>query len=255
MTKTNHHRRIAILNVTIDDVIEDEAITRIAGFIAEGGPHFVATINPEFVMEAQTNPAFRHTLAAADLATPDGMGLLIAARWYGTPLRGRVTGIELVNRIAAAAATHGWSLFLLGAAPGIAERAAAVLKHTHPKLRIVGCHAGSPALSDSVHSCALISAAHPDILLVAYGHPKQELWIAAHQPQLCVPVAIGVGGTFDFIAGIVPRAPRWMRRIGVEWLYRLFRQPWRWRRILVAVPRFLWAILRDTSRHQQSMVQ
>jgi N-acetylglucosaminyldiphosphoundecaprenol N-acetyl-beta-D-mannosaminyltransferase len=245
MSNTISHRRIDILGVAVDDVTEDEAIARIANFIAEGGPHHVVTVNPEFVMEARHNAAFRAALAAADLATPDGFGLLLVAKRRGTPFRGRVTGVELVGRIAAAGAKRGWSLFLLGAAPGVAERAAAALEQQHPGLRVAGCYAGSPREADEPAIRALVAAARPDVLLVAYGHPAQDLWIARNQPQLRMPVAIGVGGVFDYLAGVAPRAPHWMRRLGLEWLYRLIRQPRRWRRILTAVPRFLWAAALD----------
>jgi N-acetylglucosaminyldiphosphoundecaprenol N-acetyl-beta-D-mannosaminyltransferase len=248
MGETTARRRINILGVAIDDLIEDEAIERVAEFVAAGGPHHVVTVNPEFVMEARHNQAFRRVLAAADMATPDGFGLLLVARWRGTPFRSRVTGVALVERIAAAAAEHGWSLFLLGAAPGVAEQAAAALQRAHIGLRIAGCFAGSPRSADEAAIRARIAAAHPDVLLVAYGHPAQDLWIARNQPLLRVPVAIGVGGVFDYLAGVVPRAPAWLRRLGLEWLYRLARQPRRWRRILTAVPLFLWAALREASR-------
>jgi N-acetylglucosaminyldiphosphoundecaprenol N-acetyl-beta-D-mannosaminyltransferase len=238
-------RRISILGVAVDDLTEDEALARVADFIAAGGPHHVVTVNPEFVMEARRNPAFRATLAAADLATPDGVGLLLVARWRGMPLRGRVTGVELTSRIAAEGARRGWSLFLLGAAPGVAERAAAILQARYAGLRIAGCYAGSPRPADEPGIRALILQAQPDVLLVAYGHPAQDLWIARNQPHIRVPVAIGVGGVFDYLAGVAPRAPGWMRRLGLEWLYRLARQPRRWRRILTAVPLFLWAALRE----------
>jgi N-acetylglucosaminyldiphosphoundecaprenol N-acetyl-beta-D-mannosaminyltransferase len=252
MGHTTSHRRITILGVAVDDITEDEAISRIADFIVAGGPHQIVTVNPEFVMEARRNPAFRAALASADLATPDGFGLLLVARQRGTPFRGRVTGVELVGRIAAEGARRGWSLFLLGAAPGIAERAAAALRRDYPRLRVAGCYAGSPRAEEEAHIHALIAAGNPDVLLVAYGHPAQDLWIARNQPRLRVPVAIGVGGLLDYLAGAVPRAPRWMRRLGLEWLYRLFRQPWRWRRILTAVPLFLWMALREprSSGHQ-----
>jgi N-acetylmannosaminyltransferase (EC 2.4.1.187) len=200
-------RRVVILGVAIDDVLMDEAIAAVARFIAEGGPHQIVTVNPEFVMEARRNRAFRRVLAAADLATPDGFGIILAARWRGTPLRGRVTGIDLTERIAAEAARRGWSLFLLGAAPGVAERAAAVLQRANPGLRIAGCYAGSPRPADEPPIRERIIAARPDVLLVAYGHPAQDLWIARNQPLLRVPVAIGVGGTFDELARVVPRAP------------------------------------------------
>jgi N-acetylglucosaminyldiphosphoundecaprenol N-acetyl-beta-D-mannosaminyltransferase len=202
-------------------------------------------------MEARRNRAFRRVLAAADMATPDGFGLLLAARLRGTAFHGRVTGVALTDLIAARAAEQGWSLFLLGAAPGVAERAAAALQQQHPGLRIAGCYAGSPRPSDEPEIRARIGVARPMVLLVAYGHPAQELWIARNQPLLRVPVAIGVGGVFDYLAGETPLAPAWMRRIGLEWLYRLIRQPRRWRRILVAVPLFLWAALREGPAEKQ----
>ena len=238
-------RRVVILGVAIDDVLMDEAIAAVARFIDEGGPHQIVTVNPEFVMEARRNRAFRRVLAAADLATPDGFGIILAARWRRTPLRGRVTGIDLTERIAAEAARRGWSLFLLGAAPGVAERAASALQRANPGLRIAGCYAGSPRPADEPPIRERILAARPDVLLVAYGHPAQDLWIARNQPLLRVPVAIGVGGTFDELAGVVPRAPALMQRLGLKWLYRLIVQPWRWRRIMTAAPLFLWTVLRE----------
>lgn len=239
------HRRIAILGVAIDDIVMDDAIATIIRFIAEGGPHQIVTVNPEFVMEARRNPVFRRVLATADLATPDGFGLILAARWCGTPLRSRVTGIALTERIAAEAAQRGWSLFLLGAAPGVAERAATALQRANPGLRIAGWYAGSPHPDDEAMIRERILAARPDVLLVAYGHPAQDVWIARNQPILRIPVAMGVGGTFDELAGVVPRAPATIERLGLKWLYRLLIQPWRWRRIITAVPIFLWTVLRE----------
>jgi N-acetylglucosaminyldiphosphoundecaprenol N-acetyl-beta-D-mannosaminyltransferase len=243
-------RRITLLGIEIDDLTEDEALEAIEQLVAAGGPHHIVTVNPEFLVEARQNPAFRRVLRAADLATPDGVGVVLAARWRGTPLRGRVTGVALVNRIAAAAVAAGWSLFLLGAASGVAEQAAAELQRRYPGLRIVGCYAGSPHSADEARIREMIIACQPTILLVAYGHPKQDLWIARNQPLLRVPIAMGVGGVFDYLAGIVPLAPIWMRRIGLEWLFRLIQQPQRWRRIINAVPRFLWAILRESAQRQ-----
>jgi N-acetylglucosaminyldiphosphoundecaprenol N-acetyl-beta-D-mannosaminyltransferase len=241
----SERRRIHILGVTVDDVTEDEAIRRVAGMIANGGPHHVVTVNPEFVVEALQNSAFRRVLAAADLATPDGFGLLVAARWRGTPLRGRVTGIGLTERIATEGGQLGWRLFLLGAAPGVAERAAARLHATNPGLRIAGCYSGSPHPAEEPAIRAMIAAQQPDVLLVAYGHPAQDLWIARNQPLLRVPVAIGVGGTFDELAGVVARTPGWVQRLGLKWLHRLIQQPHRWQRIVNAVPRFLWMVVRE----------
>ncbi|HMO58260.1 MAG TPA: WecB/TagA/CpsF family glycosyltransferase [Roseiflexaceae bacterium] len=245
-------RRLMILGVAIDDIVEDEVVAWIAAAIAARQPHYLVTVNPEFIVESRTNPHFAHALAGADLATADGIGVLMAARYLGTPLRARVTGADLSRRLAAEAAAHGWSIFLLGAAPGVAEQTAGALRHMHPALRIAGCFAGSPAPHDDAAARRQITAARPDLLLVAYRYPDQEIWIARNLPFLGVPVTIGVGGAFDFIAGVVPRAPAWMRRLGFEWLYRLSRQPQRWRRIIKAVPQFLWILLRNGRRRQHA---
>ncbi|RRR74330.1 MAG: WecB/TagA/CpsF family glycosyltransferase [Candidatus Viridilinea halotolerans] len=244
-------RRLPILGVAVDDVTEDEALVQIAALLASGGIHQICTVNPEFVVEAGRNPAFAHVLAHASLCTPDGVGLLLAARYLGYPLRGRVTGVELTRRLAGLAAQGGHRLFLLGAAPGVAEDAAAVLRREHPSLLIAGCYAGSPAPRHEPFLRQLIRATQPAILLVAYGHPQQDLWIARNQALLGVPIALGVGGTFDYIAGRVPRAPRWLRRIGLEWLYRLVRQPRRLPRIIDAVPRFAWQVVRNRGTEEQ----
>ncbi len=236
--------RVMILGVPIDNLTLDEALAQVATFLQQSQPHQVVTVNPEFVMEAQHNPEFQRVLLQADLATPDGFGVLLAARWQGTPLRGRVTGVELTRRIAQLAAQKGYRLFLLGAAPGVAQQAAAVLIAQSPGLTIAGCFAGSPAPRHEPFLRQIIAAVRPDVLLVAYGHPAQDLWIARNQPFLRIPVAIGVGGVFDYLAGRAPLAPGWIRRMGLEWLYRLCHQPQRWRRILVAVPCFTWTVLR-----------
>lgn len=240
--------RVPILGIPIDNVTEDEAMVCIAALLEQGGVYQVATVNPEFVMEARHNATFRRVLLNTALNTPDGFGLLLAARWLGTPLRGRATGVALVDRIAALAASRGYRLFLLGAAPGVAEQAAAVLVARYPGLQIAGCYAGTPYLRHEPFLRQIIAAARPDVLLVAYGHPRQDLWIARNQPALQVRLAMGVGGVFDYLTGRVPLAPAWMRRSGLEWLYRLLRQPRRWRRIMVAVPLFSWHVLTSRDR-------
>jgi N-acetylglucosaminyldiphosphoundecaprenol N-acetyl-beta-D-mannosaminyltransferase len=237
--------QVNILGVRVDNVDEAEALARVAAMLRNGGPHHIVTVNPEFVIEARRNPAFAAVLAAADLATPDGFGLLLAARYLGTPLHGRATGVELTLGLAELAAREGYRLFLLGAAPGVADATARILQARFPALCIAGAYAGSPAPRHEPFLRQLIAAARPDILLVAYGHPRQDLWIARNQPHLRIPIAMGVGGAFDYLAGRVPRAPVWMRRIGLEWAYRLIRQPHRLPRIIDAVPRFAWAVLRE----------
>ena len=133
---------------------------------------------------------------------------------------------------------------MLGAGPGVAQRTASILQARHPGLDVAGTYAGSPTDADAAEIVTRIREARPDILFVAYGAPKQDLWIAKHREALGVPVMMGVGGSFDFISGVQKRAPRWVQRVNLEWLFRLLSQPWRWRRQL-ALPSFAWAVMRE----------
>lgn len=235
---------VRILGVRVDKVTTEQALGAMERFIAEGRPHQIVTLNPEFVMEAQRNPEFRVTLEEADLALPDGVGLLWAARLLGQPLPERVTGSDTVPLIAEMSARRGYRLYLLGAAPGVAEKAAEALRRKYPGVQIVGTYAGSPDPAEEEGIIARIREASPDFLFVAYGAPRQDLWIHRNLSRLGVPVCMGVGGTLDFIAGVAVRAPRWMRKMGLEWLHRLLHQPWRWRRML-ALPRFAYLVARQ----------
>ncbi|MGA9350139.1 MAG: WecB/TagA/CpsF family glycosyltransferase [Anaerolineae bacterium] len=233
-----------ILGVRTDNVNYSEALSLIEGFLESGTPHQVVTVNPEFMVAAQSDDDFRNILNASSLALPDGVGLLWAAGFLGRPLRERVTGTDTVQRVAALAAQKDCSLFLLGAASGVAVATAARLCQTYPGLRIAGTHAGSPVLEEEDEIVRLIQKAKPDILFVAYGAPQQDKWIARNLERLGVPVAMGVGGAFDFISGRAKRAPRWLQRLGLEWLHRLCHEPWRWRRML-ALPKFVWLVVRE----------
>ncbi len=221
---------LRILGIPIHDVTLDEAVEQAAVWVREGGAHQMATVNPEFVMAARRDPAFRAVLEGADLCLPDGVGITLAARYLGRPLRERVAGVDLAEALAARAAREGWRLFLLGAAPGVADRVASVLTARYPGLTVAGTHAGSPRREEEEDIVRRVREAGADVLLVAYGAPAQDLWLARNLARTGAKVGVGVGGAFDYIAGVVPRAPRWMRRAGLEWLYRLIRQPWRWRR-------------------------
>jgi N-acetylglucosaminyldiphosphoundecaprenol N-acetyl-beta-D-mannosaminyltransferase len=214
----------------------------------DSGPaRHVVTLNPEMVIAAQRDRAFAALLRQADLVTADGVGVLWALRLRGECLPQRVTGVDLLVALTELAAATGGRLFLLGGAPGVAEAAGEVLCRRFPGLTLAGTYAGSPAVAADGEALRRIEAARPDLLFVAYGAPAQERWIARNRDALSGVVAIGVGGALDFLAGRVPRAPTWMRELGLEWLYRLWRQPWRWRRML-ALPHFAalaaWEVLR-----------
>lgn len=183
-------------------------------------------------------------LRQADLCVPDGVGVVLAARLQGVRLRERVTGSDGIYRLCEAAAARGWQVYFLGAAPGIAERTAAVLQQCYPALKVAGAYSGSPHDTEWPTIRQRLAAAQPELLFVAYGHPRQDLWISQHRCELPVRVAIGVGGAFDFVAGVRKRAPRWVRRLGLEWFHRLLHEPWRWRR-MVKLPQFAWLVLGD----------
>ncbi len=231
------------MGVKIHDVTMDETVAYIARWIREGTPHQIATVNPEFLMRARRDRAFRAALNEAALCAPDGIGVLWAARRHGVRLRERVAGSDLVPHLSAIAAQRGWRIFYLGAAPGVAERAAAKLAARHPDLQVAGCYAGSPAPAEEDRIVRLVRESQSDILFVAYGAPKQDLWLARNLGRTGAAIGIGVGGAFDFLVGKSRRAPCWVQRIGLEWAYRLAREPWRWRRQLV-LPQFAWLVLR-----------
>ena len=171
-----HIRRISILDVPVDDVTESEVVTIIHGFIESGSCHQVITVNPEFIMSAQTDATVLHVLNAAALSTPDGSGILWAARYLGSPVRDRVTGVALVDLLASAAARYGWRLFFLGSAPGVADQAASLLQQRYPQLRVAGCYAGSPGLRDEAH----IRSSPGNQMVVASTGTTQPLWAHIH---------------------------------------------------------------------------
>jgi N-acetylglucosaminyldiphosphoundecaprenol N-acetyl-beta-D-mannosaminyltransferase len=235
---------IRVLGVRVDAVDSKQALERIESLLDGGGHHLVATVNPEFIMLARRDPEFKAALEHAGLCLPDGWGVTWAARRQGRPLPSRVTGTDLIPPLAERAAERGWRLYLLGAAPGVAAEVAEVLRGRHPGLVVSGCHAGVAGPEGDEESLRLIAAAGADILLVAYGAPRQELWISRNLERMPAKIGIGVGGAFDYLSGRVPRAPRWMRRAGLEWLFRLFRQPWRAGRMAV-LPAFALEVLRS----------
>ncbi len=202
----------------------------------------MATVNPEFVMRAGVDREFARVLESADLCLADGSGVVWAARRQGCAIREPVTGVDLIPPLAALCARRRFRLFLLGAAPGVATDLAARLRSEQPSLE-VAAHPGSPDPSSDAETLAVIEGHRPHVLLVAYGAPRQELWIDRMRDRMGGVVAIGVGGSFDYLTGRVPRAPAWMRRAGLEWLFRLVRQPWRVRRMAV-LPLYAMRVLR-----------
>ena len=239
----------SVLGVRVDVLTREQALDIIEQMVERrraGGPAFpcrqVVTVNTEFVMEAQRNSAFRHIINGAALVIADGIGIVWATRLGKRPVPERITGTDTVIALAQRCARAGYRLYLLGAGPGVADQAAARLLAIAPGLDIAGTYAGSPAPEEEERILQRLRAAGADILCVAYGAPAQELWIERNLARLPVAVAIGVGGAFDFLSGQKRRAPLYLQRLGLEWLYRLYREPWRWKRML-AIPRFMVMVL------------
>lgn len=239
----------SVLGVAVDRLSMRGAISRVGSLIMREGREqqgyetaHVVTANSEIIMMAKEQSDFAEILARAALVVPDGIGVVWAARLLGDRLPERVAGIDLMDEVLAVCANRGWRPFFLGAAPGVAEEAVSALKQRFPGLQIAGVHHGYFDATEEAAVLEMITLASPDLLLVAMGAPRQEYWIARHRAELRVPVAVGVGGSLDVWAGRSSRAPGWMREIGLEWAYRLMRQPRRLLR-MTALPRFAMTVL------------
>ncbi len=233
--------RLNILGVGIDCIDSEEALTQIENFIADGNPHQVVTANAEIIYQASRNEKMRNVINQAQMVTADGSGVVWASKQLGRPLRQRVTGIDLVNSICEQSARKGWKLYILGSAPGVAATAAVNIRQKFPGCNIVGTHHGYFNAKEEKQIVAELLQLQPDVLFVALGAPKQEYWIAEHMAQLQIPVSMGIGGSMDVLSGNVKRAPRWMQKMSLEWLYRLLIQPTRFKRVL-ALPKFMLAV-------------
>lgn len=276
--------RLNILNIPIDILSQDDAVRRISELFRTEGKFHIATPNPEMLVEAGKNPEFRSVLQKADINLADGAGLVWAMRWrarvrseaqrsFGPParaeemlaLRGRsltapfglvrdthappptrITGTDTLLRLCSSASRicPPERIFLLGAAPGVAQKAAEKLMEKNHLIKEIGTFSGSPKTEDEEEIIEKINSFSPTLLFVAFGAPHQELWIARNLPKLkTVKVAMGVGGAFDFISGEKRRAPKFMRNIGLEWMWRLVLEPKRFKRIWNAVVVFPFLIM------------
>ena len=218
---------VAILGVAFDNVTFAETLSRIQAMIASRRPHYVVTANVDFLVQAQRDAELRQVLAEAHLVLCDGTPLVWASRLLGNPLPERVAGSDLAPQLIRLAAKNNYRLFLLGATPEANEQAAANVRTQFPNLFVAHYSPPFRPLPEMDHTdiARRIRAVRPDILLAAFGCPKAEKWMARQYHALGVPVVIGVGGTIDFLAGRVRRAPVWMQRAGLEWLFRLCQEP------------------------------
>jgi N-acetylglucosaminyldiphosphoundecaprenol N-acetyl-beta-D-mannosaminyltransferase len=238
---------LEILGCRLDVLDADEATRRILELARGESGAQIVTLGTEMVVHAQRDARFRAILNACALSLCDTVGLLAVARRRGAPLRGRVTGVELLEHLCAGAADSGLPVYLFGGAEGVADDAAAILEVRFPGLPIAGTHSGYFSDDDSDAIARTIAASGARLLFVGLGSPRQEFWLAEHLRETGCGVGIGVGGSFDVISGRIARAPQVVRRFGLEWLYRLVKEPKRWRRQL-ALPQFVWLIALDALR-------
>ena len=230
--------RVNILGVDVDAVTMAEAVDVVRRAMDTRAGVMVATANAEMLMRATHDEELRHILNASALVVPDGAGTVWAARHLGHAMPERVAGYDLAQELLRCAPAEGRRVYFFGSAPGVAEKAKAKAEQIYPGIEIVGVRNGFFSPADNAAIIAEIRAARPDLLLVALGVPKQEKWIAAHLAEIDVPVAIGVGGTLDVMAGVMKRAPHWMQKAKLEWLFRGLMQPKRAGRLL-ALPKFV----------------
>ena len=232
--------RIDVLGVGFDSLTIEEAVTRAKALMTERRAAYVVTPNPEIVMACRERLETMQAVNAADLVLPDGIGVIYGARILGTPLKTKLPGIDFIQALMADMAKEGKSVFLLGAKPGVAEAAADKLKAQYPGLAVVGTQDGY--FKDDAPVVEAVNAARPDLLLVCLGAPKQELWMQRNQSLLNVGLMAGLGGSLDVFAGNVRRAPKAFQRLGLEWLYRLMKEPKRIGRMM-KLPKFLFACI------------
>ena len=232
--------RIDVMGVGFDSLTMDEAVARARDLMAERRAAYVVTPNPEIVMLCRDDPAAMQAVQGADLVLPDGIGVIYGAKILGTPLRAKLPGIDFASALMAQMGQEGKSVFLLGAKPGVADAAAEKMRERFPGLVIAGTNDGYFQDDDPV--VEKINAAQPDLLLVCLGAPKQELFMKNHLDELHIKLMIGLGGSLDSFAGTVKRAPKWMIRCNLEWLYRLIKEPKRFGRML-RLPKYLFAVL------------
>ena len=230
--------RVNILGVDVDAITMAEAVDVVRRAMDTRAGVMVATANAEMLMRATHDEELRRILNASALVVPDGAGTVWAARHLGHAMPERVAGYDLAQELLRCAPAEGRRVYFFGSAPGVAEKAKAKAEQLYPGIEIVGVRNGFFSPADNAAIIAEIRAARPDLLLVALGVPKQEKWIAAHLAELDVPVAIGVGGTLDVMAGVMKRAPLWMQKAKLEWLFRGLMQPKRAGRLL-ALPKFV----------------
>lgn len=238
-----------VLKVPFDVVTMSEAVERVLQFLEDGRNHIICTPNPEIVMEAQKDKELMQILKASDMVIPDGIGVVWASRFSQYRLKERVAGYDLTQQIFSKLKDTNYTVYFFGGAPGVATAAAKRMTKVYPGLKIVGVHNGYFDEQEEKRIIKDIKNLSPSILLVGLGAPKQEKWIYENMRLIDAHVCIGVGGSFDVMAGTVKRAPKIFQKLGLEWLYRLLKQPTRLMRMM-RLPKFVLTVLKTHWKHK-----
>ncbi|HJQ68770.1 MAG TPA: WecB/TagA/CpsF family glycosyltransferase [Blastocatellia bacterium] len=238
--------RVEVAGVYVDNLSEDEALARIDELIEGGGSHYMTVVNAAKVVAARSDERLRKLLQRAAVVTADGMSVVWAARLLGEPLKQRVTGIDMFERLVGHAARRGLTVYFLGARDSSVRGAVEYFTTRLPDLRVAGYRDGYFDRTESDKVADEIRESRADLLFVAMGSPAQENWIERHLEATGARFALGVGGSFDHLSGLQRRAPAWMQRSGLEWLHRLAREPRRlWRRYLIGNTVFVWLVFKQ----------
>jgi N-acetylglucosaminyldiphosphoundecaprenol N-acetyl-beta-D-mannosaminyltransferase len=233
---------VELAGVQVDNVTLAEALAKVEQILKGPKPQLVVTPNPEIIVNCQEDGALKQIINTAALRIPDGISMIVVSKLRGTPLKERVTGIDLMQAIVKMSAEKGYKVFLLGSAPGIVEEAAVKLKEQYPELKLVGTQHGYFEQKDETQVIQMIKNSQADLLFAGLGGGRQEKWLAANLDKLGIKAGMAIGGSLDVISGRKQRAPQWIQSLYIEWLYRLFTEPQRWKRQL-ALPKFLYLTL------------
>lgn len=237
--------RHAILNTYVNDLTMDETVAEVERIVAAGTPTQHVVINASKVNLMEGDPALREIVNTCPLINADGMSIVWAARMLDVPLRERVTGIDLFLRLVELASQKGWGIYLFGAKEEVVQKVKTTFEKQHSGIRIVGCRNGYFTEADEPEIVADMASSGADLMFVGFSSPKKEYWVYQYLDQIDIPFVMGVGGSFDVVAGVTDRAPAWMQRFGLEWVYRFVQEPGRlWKRYVVGNTKFVVFVLR-----------
>ncbi|MBN2157879.1 MAG: WecB/TagA/CpsF family glycosyltransferase [Spirochaetes bacterium] len=242
--------KVVLLGVEIDNVMKDEALAIFDEIIKSRVPSLVVTPNVDHIMNIQKDAEFREIYKKASLVLTDGVPLMWASRFLGTPIKEKIAGSDVFHDICRVGAKKGYRIFLMGGREGAAERTVEIMRERHPSIQIVGHYSPPVGFEDDEREMKkienMLAAAKPDVLFLGLGSPKQEKFYTMYSVRFGIPVTMGIGITFEYVSGMVKRAPVWMQKAGLEWLYRLIKEPKRlWKRYLINDPGFFWLVLKQ----------